>query len=340
MSKSKGNVIYADDLVAQFGVDAVRYFLLHEMPFDNDGSITYELLIERTNSDLANILGNLVNRTIAMSNKYFDGVVTNTEVNEPVDDELKALALDTPKRVAAKMDKLRVADAIDEIFTLLRRTNKYIDETTPWVLAKEEAQLPRLQTVLYNLVESIRIAAVCLAPFLPETSEKILDQINTDQRDYLDLTTFGLYASNTKVTDKPEPLFMRLDPKVVLAKLEKEEPKPQTLKSELPEISIDDFAKVELKVGTVVKCEKHPKADKLLVSQVDLGDHTRQIVSGIASCYTPEEMVGKKVVVVTNLKSAQLRGVESQGMLLAGSKKKKISLVTIDTDLPNGTKIS
>ena len=340
MSKSKGNVIYADDLVNQFGVDAVRYFVLHEMPFDNDGNITYELLIERINSDLANILGNLVNRTIAMSNKYFGGVVTNTGVNEPVDDELKAVALETPKRLAEKMDKLRVADGIDEVFTLLRRTNKYIDETTPWVLAKNEDTLPRLQTVLYNLVESIRFAAICLAPFLPETSEKTLDQINTNERDYLDLTTFGLYASGTKVTEKPEPLFMRLDPKVVLANLEKEEPQKEAPKSELPEITIDDFAKVELKVGTVLKCEKHPKADKLLVSQVDLGDHTRQIVSGIASSYTPEEMVGKKVVVVTNLKTAQLRGVESQGMLLAGSKKKKISLVTIDTDLPNGTKIS
>lgn len=340
MSKSKGNVIYADDLVNQFGVDAVRYFVLHEMPFDNDGNITYELLIERINSDLANILGNLVNRTIAMSNKYFGGVVTNTGVNEPVDDELKAVALETPKRLAEKMDKLRVADGIDEVFTLLRRTNKYIDETTPWVLAKSEDTLPRLQTVLYNLVESIRFAAICLAPFLPETSEKILDQINTNERDYLDLTTFGLYASGTKVTEKPEPLFMRLDPKVVLANLEKEEPQKEAPKSELPEITIDDFAKVELKVGTVLKCEKHPKADKLLVSQVDLGDHTRQIVSGIASSYTPEEMVGKKVVVVTNLKTAQLRGVESQGMLLAGSKKKKISLVTIDNDLPNGTKIS
>lgn len=340
MSKSKGNVIYADDLVNQFGVDAVRYFVLHEMPFDNDGNITYELLIERINSDLANILGNLVNRTIAMSNKYFGGIVTNTGVNEPVDDELKAIALETPKHLAEKMDKLRVADGIDEVFTLLRRTNKYIDETTPWVLAKSEDTLPRLQTVLYNLVESIRFAAICLAPFLPETSEKILDQINTNERDYLDLTTFGLYASGTKVTEKPEPLFMRLDPKVVLANLEKEEPQKEAPKSELPEITIDDFAKVELKVGTVLKCEKHPKADKLLVSQVDLGDHTRQIVSGIASSYTPEEMVGKKVVVVTNLKTAQLRGVESQGMLLAGSKKKKISLVTIDTDLPNGTKIS
>ena len=339
MSKSKGNVIYADDLVELFGVDAVRYFVLHEMPFDNDGNITYELLIERINSDLANILGNLVNRTIAMSNKYFGGIVTNTNVCEPVDEELKELALQTPINLVKKMDQLRVADGIDVIFTLLRRTNKYIDETMPWALAKEEDKLPRLQTVLYNLCESIRIAAVCLESFLPETSKKILDQINTDQRDFLKLDTFGLYASNTKVTEKPEALFMRLDPKVILEKVEG--PKvPELPKSDVPEITIEDFSKVELKVGTVIKCEKHPKADKLLVSQIDLGDHTRQIVSGIASAYTPEEMVGRKVVVVTNLKPANLRGVESQGMILAGSKKKKISLVTIAEELPNGTKIS
>jgi len=341
MSKSKGNVIYADDLVELFGVDAVRYFVLHEMPFDNDGNITYELLIERINSDLANILGNLVNRTIAMSNKYFGGVVTNTNVCEPVDDELKAVALEAPKKVAEKMDKLRVADAIDVIFNLLRRSNKYIDETMPWALAKDASKQDRLQTVLYNLIESIRIAAVLLASYLPETSEKILNQINTDQRDYLDLNTFGLYASGTKVTDKPEALFMRLDPKVVLAKVEAKEAKPAPKKEPaVPEITIDDFSKVELKVGTVVKCEKHPKADKLLVSQVDLGDETRQIVSGIASCYTPEDMVGRKVIVVTNLKTANLRGVESQGMLLAGQHKKKIALATLAEDLPNGTKIS
>lgn len=341
MSKSKGNVIYADDLVDLFGVDAVRYFVLHEMPFDNDGNITYELLIERINSDLANILGNLVNRTIAMSNKYFGGIVTNAGVHEAVDDELIAVALAAPQKVAEKMEKLRVADAIDEIFHLLRRSNKYIDETMPWALAKDASKQDRLQTVLYNLIESIRIAAVLLASYLPETSEKILDQIHTDQRDYLDLNTFGLYASGTKVTDKPEALFMRLDPKVVMAKVEAKTTQPVVKKEpETPEITIDDFAKVELKVGTVVKCEKHPKADKLLVSQVDLGDETRQIVSGIAASYTPEEMVGRKVIVVTNLKTANLRGVESQGMLLAGQHKKKIALATLAEDLPNGTKIS
>lgn len=339
MSKSKGNVIYADDLVKLFGVDAVRYFVLHEMPFDNDGNITYELLVERINSDLANILGNLVNRTIAMSNKYFNGVVTNPNVCEAVDEELKAVALEAPKKVAEKMDKLRVADAIDVIFGLLRRSNKYIDETMPWALAKDETKQERLQTVLYNLVESIRIAAVLLESFLPETSAKILDQINATQKDYLDLNTFGLYESGTKVTDQPQALFMRLDPKVVLAQIEAEE-KPAPKKSLAPEISIEDFAKIELKVGTVLKCEKHPKADKLLVSQVDLGDETRQIVSGIAAAYTPEDMVNRKVIVVTNLKPANLRGVESQGMLLAGQHKKKIALATIIEELPNGTKIS
>ena len=339
MSKSKGNVIYADDLVKLFGVDAVRYFVLHEMPFDNDGNITYELLVERINSDLANILGNLVNRTIAMSNKYFNGVVTNPNVCEVVDEELKAVALEAPKKVAEKMDKLRVADAIDVIFGLLRRSNKYIDETMPWALAKDETKQERLQTVLYNLVESIRIAAVLLESFLPETSAKILDQINATQKDYLDLNTFGLYESGTKVTDQPQALFMRLDPKVVLAQIEAEE-KPTPKKSLTPEISIEDFAKIELKVGTVLKSEKHPKADKLLVSQVDLGDETRQIVSGIATAYTPEDMVNRKVIVVTNLKPANLRGVESQGMLLAGQHKKKIALATIIEELPNGTKIS
>lgn len=341
MSKSKGNVIYADDLVELFGVDAVRYFVLHEMPFDNDGNITYELLVERINSDLANILGNLVNRTIAMSNKYFNGIVTNKHVKEAVDDELIAVALQAPQLVAKKMDQLRVADAIDVIFNLLRRSNKYIDETMPWALAKDETKQDRLQTVLYNLIESIRIAAVLLASFLPETSEKILDQINTDQRDYLDLNTFGLYASNTKVIEKPTPLFMRLDLKEVLAKVEAKQAKASPKKEpEVPEITIDDFSKIELKVGTVIKCEKHPKADKLLVSQVDLGDETRQIVSGIASCYRPEDMVGRKVIVVTNLKPAMLRGVESQGMLLAGQHKKKIALATLAEELPNGTKIS
>ena len=342
MSKSKGNVIYADDLAETYGVDATRYFVLHEMPFDNDGTITHELLIERINSDLANILGNLVNRTIAMSNKYFGGVVTNAGVKEDVDDELIAVALDTKNRVDAKMEQLRVADAISEIFTLLRRSNKYIDETMPWALAKDETKQERLQTVLYNLIESIRIAAVLLDSFLPETSKKILDQINTDQRSYETVSTFGLYASGSKVTDQPQALFMRLDPKVILAQIEaKKAPvKEEKKEPEVPEITIEDFAKVELKVGTVVKCEKHPKADKLLVSQVSLGNETRQIVSGIASCYSPEEMVGRKVIVVTNLKPANLRGVESQGMLLAGQHKKKISLATLADNLPDGTKIS
>ena len=342
MSKSKGNVIYADDLAETYGVDATRYFVLHEMPFDNDGTITHELLIERINSDLANILGNLVNRTIAMSNKYFGGVVTNAGVKEDVDDELIAVALDTKNRVDAKMEQLRVADAISEIFTLLRRSNKYIDETMPWALAKDETKQERLQTVLYNLIESIRIAAVLLDSFLPETSKKILDQINTDQRSYETVSTFGLYASGSKVTDQPQALFMRLDPKVILAQIEaKKAPvKEEKKEPEVPEITIEDFAKVELKVGTVVQCEKHPKADKLLVSQVSLGNETRQIVSGIASCYSPEEMVGRKVIVVTNLKPANLRGVESQGMLLAGQHKKKISLATLADNLPDGTKIS
>ena len=274
-----------------------------------------------------------------MSNKYFNGVVTNPNVCEAVDEELKAVALEAPKKVAEKMDKLRVADAIDVIFGLLRRSNKYIDETMPWALAKDETKQERLQTVLYNLVESIRIAAVLLESFLPETSAKILDQINATQKDYLDLNTFGLYESGTKVTSQPQALFMRLDPKVVLAQIEAEE-KPTPKKSLTPEISIEDFAKIELKVGTVLKCEKHPKADKLLVSQVDLGDETRQIVSGIATAYTPEDMVNRKVIVVTNLKPANLRGVESQGMLLAGQHKKKIALATIIEELPNGTKIS
>lgn len=337
MSKSKGNVIYADDLVDLFGVDAVRYFALHEMPFDNDGNITYELLVERINSDLANILGNLVNRTIAMTNKYFGGIVTNTMVHEAVDDDLMAVALEAPKKVQAKMDQLRVADAIDEIFVLLRRSNKYIDETMPWALAKDENKQERLQTVLYNLTECIRIAAVLLESFLPETSEKILTQINSDQKEFLELTRFGLYASGTKVTEKPQPLFMRLDLKEVLAKIEVKEEAP---KAEVtPKITIDDFSKIQLKVGTVLKCEKHPKADKLLVSQISLGDETRQIVSGIASSYTPEEMIERKVIVVANLQPAKLRGIESQGMILAGEHDGKIVVATCP-DLPDGTIIS
>ena len=344
MSKSKGNVIYADDLVELFGVDAVRYFVLHEIPYDNDGSITWDLLVERINSDLANILGNLVNRTIAMSNKYFGGIVENKNVVEPVDQELKDVALAMPQKAIAKMDEYKAANALDEIFNLLRRTNKYIDETMPWALAKDETKKDRLATVLYNLIESIRFSAVMLYPYIPSTATKILDQINTDKRDLDSLKEFGQYQSGTKVVEKPEMLFARLDPKEVAKKVaiieEKQKASVKAVKKEEKEyITIDDFAKVELTVGTVVKCEKHPNANKLLVSQIDLGNETRQIVSGIADAYTPEEFVGKKVIVVSNLKSANLRGVESQGMILAGGSKKDIEVVSIK-DLPNGTKIS
>lgn len=338
MSKSKGNVIYADDLVDMFGVDAVRYYVLHEIPYDNDGSITWDLLVERINSDLANILGNLVNRTIAMVNKYFDGVVTNPGVSEPVDDELINIALNTPKKSMAKMDEFKASNALDEIFVLLRRSNKYIDDTLPWVLAKDETKRNRLATVLYNLIEAIRFAGIALEPYLPSTSKSILDQINTDVRDYESLSEFGGYKVGTKVTDKPTPLFKRLDPKEIEKKvneLYKKEEVPEKEPENL--ITIDDFNKIELVVGTIEKCEKHPSADRLLVSQINIGKETRQIVSGVAQYYTPEEMVGKKVIVVSNLKPANFRGVESQGMLLAGNKKKQFDFVT--TDLPNGTKI-
>lgn len=338
MSKSKGNVIYADDLVKIFGVDAVRYYVLHEIPYDNDGSITWDLLIERINSDLANILGNLVNRTIAMTNKYFDGIVTNPGVSEPVDDELKEIALAMPKKVQAYMDEFKASKALDEIFVLLRRTNKYIDDTMPWALAKDESKKDRLATVLYNLIEAIRFAAIALEPYMPSTSTKILDQINTDQRNFLDLNTFGLYQEGTKVTEKPQQLFARLDPKEVEKKVAALYPQKEEKQEDDNQITIDDFAKIELVVGTVEKCEKHPDADKLLVSQINIGKETRQIVSGIADFYTPEEMVGKKVIVVSNLKPAKLRGVESQGMILAGSKKKMLELVSVE-NLPNGTKI-
>ena len=338
MSKSKGNVIYADDLVKIFGVDAVRYYVLHEIPYDNDGSITWDLLVERINSDLANILGNLVNRTIAMTNKYFDGIVTNPKVNEPVDDELKEIALAMPKKVQAYMDEFKASKALDEIFVLLRRTNKYIDDTMPWALAKDESKKDRLATVLYNLIEAIRFAAIALEPYMPSTSTKILDQINTDQRNFLDLNTFGLYQEGTKVTEKPQQLFARLDPKEVEKKVEALYPQKEEKQEDDNQITIDDFAKIELVVGTVEKCEKHPDADKLLVSQINIGKETRQIVSGIADFYTPEDMIGKKVIVVSNLKPAKLRGVESQGMILAGSKKKMLELVSVE-NLPNGTKI-
>ena len=340
MSKSKGNVIYADDLVDIFGVDAVRYYVLNEIPYDNDGSITWDLLVERINSDLANVLGNLVNRTIAMANKYFDGIINNPNVSEAVDDELKEAALQMPKKVIAKMDEFKSADALDAIFTLLRRTNKYIDETTPWILAKDESKKDRLATVIYNLIESIRFAAVTLIPFIPSTANKILDQINTDKRDLLELNQFGLYQPGTKVVEKPEMLFARLDPKEIQKKVEAlQEVKPEVKKEEAKElITIDDFSKIELVVGTVEECKKHPKADKLLVSKINIGTETKQIVSGIADKYKPEEFVGKKVIVVANLKPAKLRGVESQGMILAGDNDDMLEVISVE-NLPNGTKI-
>jgi methionyl-tRNA synthetase len=334
MSKSKGNVIYAEDLVDAFGVDAVRYYCLHEMPFAQDGTITWPLIIERINSDLANILGNLVSRSIAMSNKYFDGQITNPGVSEPVDQELIDLAESTLAKVTEKMDDFHVGDALDEIFTLLRRTNKYIDQTEPWVLAKDPEKKDRLATVLYNLLESIRFSGVLLSSFLPETSEKILDALQTQQRDFDSLAKFGQLETDHAVIKKMQPLFARIDEKKFFA--QKAKPK----KAEEPKIDVDDFAKVELKVGTIVSCEKHPKADRLLVEQIDLGDETRQIVSGIANYYQPEDLVGKQVVVVTNLKPVKLRGVESNGMILCAADKKHLSIVSVDQPMPNGTKIS
>ena len=352
MSKSKGNAIYADELVHYFGVDAVRYFVLHEMPFGQDGTITWDLMVERVNSDLANVLGNLVNRTISMQNKYFNGVISNPLEREPIDDELINLALDTPKRVEEKMDTLHVGDAIDEIFTLLKRCNKYIDETTPWALGKDQSKKDRLATVLYNLLESIRIAAVLLSSYMPETAEKILDELSTSERDAASLEEFGNLECGHTVDSKPEILFARIDAKEFMEQLAKDKAaeakkaekaaKKEAKKEEkeVSEIGIEDFAKVELKVGTIVSAEKHPKAERLLVEQIDLGTETRQIVSGIAKNFKPEEIVGKKVIVVTNLKPVKLRGVESQGMILCASNEEDLDILTIVKDLPNGTKVS
>lgn len=344
MSKSKGNVIYADDLVEVFGVDAIRYFVLHEMPFENDGVITWELVTERVNSDLANTLGNLVNRTISMSNKYFGGVVNNTGVEEDVDADLKSVVLATPGKVAEKMDKLRVADAITEIFTMFKRCNKYIDETTPWILAKDDATKPRLETVLYNLIEGITIGASLLKPFMPETSEKILAQLNTTERALEDMDTFGKYPSGNKVTETPEILFARLDVNEVLEKAEKFKKKNSPVKypevEPKEEITIEDFDKIQIRVGEVLKCEPVKKSKKLLVSQIRVGDEVRQIVSGISQYYKPEEMVGKKVAVITNLKPTKLCGVESQGMILAaGDDAGNLSVLTVDKDIIAGSEI-
>ena len=348
MSKSKGNVIYADDLVDFFGVDAVRFFVLHEMPFDNDGVITWELMVERLNSELANTLGNLVNRTISMSNKYFGGVVENKGVAEAVDDDLKNTILEETKKVDAKMNDLRVADAITEIFNIFKRCNKYIDETMPWALAKDETKKDRLATVLYNLVEGISIGAELLFPFMPETSQKIKAQLNAPDREYEQLGEFGLYPDGGKVVEKPEILFARLDLNEVMEKVEakkaaaKEEPtgEPGVDVDKKPEITIDDFDKVQLRVGEIIKCEAVPKSKKLLCSQVKMGSEVRQIVSGISQYYKPEEMVGKKVIVVANLKPAKLAGVLSEGMLLcAENEKGEYVLLAPESDVPNGVEV-
>ena len=375
MSKSKGNVLYADTLVDFFGVDAVRYFVLHEMPFENDGVISWELMVERMNSDLANILGNLVNRTISMTNKYFGGVVENRGAAEPVDEDLKALVLDEVKKVDAKMEQLRVADAISEIFNIFRRCNKYIDETTPWTLAKDEGKKDRLATVLYNLTEAITIGASLLEAFMPETSDKILSQLCTEKRELSQMETFGLYPSGNKVTEKPEILFARMDIKEVMDKVEAMHEAQAAAAGQSAEegartadgagdsaaeagtaggaadesvidldpkaeITYDDFAKLQLQVGVIVKCEAVPKSKKLLCSQVRIGSQTRQIVSGIKAHYTPEEMVGKRVMVVTNLKPAKLAGVMSEGMLLcAEDAEGNLSLMVPEKRMPAGAEI-
>lgn len=352
MSKSKGNVLYADQLVDFFGVDAVRYFVLHEMPFENDGVITWELMVERLNSELANTLGNLVNRTISMSNKYFGGVVKSTGVTEPVDQELKAVVQGTKEKVAAKMEDLRVADAITEIFTLFKRCNKYIDETMPWVLAKDEEKKDRLAEVLYNLVEGICVGAALLESFMPTTTEKILAQLNAPKRSYEELYSFGLYPSGNKVTEKPEILFARLDVKEVMEKVEAmraEETKDQEAEKEeipvidieaKPEVTFDDFMKMQFQVGEIIACEEVKKSKKLLCSQVKIGSQVKQIVSGIKSNYKPEDMVGKKVMVLVNLKPAKLAGVLSEGMILcAEGLDGELALMTPDKDMPAGAEI-
>ena len=361
MSKSKGNVLYADDLAKVFGVDAVRYFVLHEMPFENDGIITWELLVERCNSELANTLGNLVNRTISMSNKYFGGEVVNAGVCEPVDEELKALVTETRAKVEAKMENLRVADAMTEIFTLYKRCNKYIDETMPWALAKDETKKERLQTVLYNLIESICVGTSLLAPFMPETAAKIFGQLNTSERAMEDLATFGLYPNGNKVTEAPEILFARLDLNEVLAvaeELKKAQAEEYARENGLPvegeqaqepvidieakpEITYDDFAKLQFQVGEIIACEEVKKSKKLLCSQVKIGSQVKQIVSGIKANYSAEEMVGKKVMVLVNLKPATLAGIVSEGMLLcAEDENGELALMTPEKPMPSGAEIA
>ncbi len=354
MSKSKGNVLYADTLVDFFGVDAVRYFVLHEMPFENDGVITWELMVERMNSDLANILGNLVNRTVSMTNKYFGGVVENKGVTAEVDEDLKATVLEAVKKTNEKMDKLRVADAITEIFNIFRRSNKYIDETTPWTLAKDEANKDRLATVLYNLVEAITIGASLLESFMPDTAQKIYAQLNTTKRAFTDMDQFGLYPNGNKVVEKPEILFARLDVKEVMEKVEAmkaaeaaaNEPAAEEVKENVvdlekkPEITYEDFEKLQFQIGEIIKCEEVKKSKKLLCSQVKIGSEVRQIVSGIKAWYKPEEMVGKKVMVVTNLKPAKLAGLLSEGMILcAGDDEDNLALMVPEKDMKPGSEV-
>ena len=354
MSKSKGNIIYADDLTDVFGVDAVRYFVLHEMPFENDGNATWEIIAERTNTDLANTLGNLVNRTISMSNKYFGGVVADKGVvDEAIDADLKEVITSAHAKVEAKMDNLRVADALTEIFSIFKRCNKYIDETEPWVLAKDEAKADRLSTVLYNLVEGIMIGASLLEPFMPETAAKIATQLNDKIRGFDELDTFGKYVSGTKVTEKPEILFARLDVKEVVEKAEalyasrnqdsskeEEDAEPVIDMEAKPEISYEDFDKLQFRVGKIIACEEVPKSKKLLCSQVKIGSEVKQIVSGIKQHYSAEEMVGKKVLVLTNLKPAKLAGVLSEGMLLcAEDAEGNLALMTPEKDMPAGAEV-
>ena len=376
MSKSKGNVLYADTLVDFFGVDAVRYFVLHEMPFENDGVITWELMVERMNSDLANILGNLVNRTVSMTNKYFGGIVENRNVCEEVDEDLKKVVLETVAKTDEKMNRLRVADAISEIFNIFRRSNKYIDETMPWTLAKDEAKKDRLATVLYNLTESIAIGASLLYSFMPSTSEKILAQLGTEKRSLKEMDTFGLYPNGNRVVEKPEILFARMDIKEVLEKVEamkaQENAKSGNPEANAagasqeannaaqdgaesgsengaedgmdvekkPEITYDDFSKLQFQIGEIVKCEEVPKSKKLLCSQVKIGSETRQILSGIKAWYKPEDMVGRRVMVVTNLKPAKLAGMMSEGMILcAEDNEGNLSLMVPEKKIKSGSEV-
>ena len=345
MSKSAGNVIYADDLVSLFGVDAVRFIMLHEMPFAQDGHVTYELMVERINTDLANNLGNLVNRTLSMQNKYFAGLVQNPGVNEPVDEDLKSVVMNTVKQIDEKMDELRVADSLDLILDLFKRCNKYVDETMPWALAKDPEKTGRLATVLYNLLESVRIGGILLRPYLPETSEKILSALNTQKTSYDDVHSFGLLETEMNITDSPSILFARLNENEVAEKVAVIQERIQAERKvekekEVPKCTIEDFSKLDLRVGKVLSCERHPDADKLFVLKVDIGEEKpRQIVSGLAGSYTPGQMMGKYIVVIANLQPVKLRGVESCGMLLAGKNDKEVAVVEVN-GLQPGTKIS